>query len=1491
MKCSSIALLAIFFIAFGLIQPFGGTLSAQGLYDPGYFQTPISRTMFEEDGFSQWCDGVEQRIEHQRGISQILNSHETHSDWRGIEFGNTKQPGVRHVRIPLKETVPVGSLFVCGIGTPSVLKEGISLAKNADLTNESLWIPGQRILDGRLDSSENGLDEASYFVWVFPPGTKTAAIRFTHDARATDKSYTGWLGGIYALSQRFVNIAPYGMAFAESENHKAAQLNDNSDNQKWQAWDNGTEGREITISRETPEIVSVMWEQPVTLNGLCTIWTGFWNAEIDIYVGSADKHPNESTDRADWKTVATRTGIRAGYSQPMFPIWFDFGQAFTTRAVRIRINEVAREDHEHIRNNMKNGRRVWLGELLAMAEIPDGVDPLAMLPKSPEADHSPIPIRFSLEEDSLVTLVIERPDGTRVRNLIAETLFSKGENTVYWDGSNDLLRDREAARHGVYNIPTQLVEPGKYVVRGLSRKPFELRYEFSVYNEGQPPWTTADNTGGWLTNHTPPGCALWVPDDQSPNGKPMLYLGSYVSEGGHGLAWFEVSEDAKLGLEAKKIGGLGWIGGNWTGAQHLTRDAGEQRIADHCLYVGSVWGVSENNHEKGQAGEIRISAVRKNGGPLVHRYTFRPKMDANHENDWGPNLGGIAAHDGVVAISLTQLNRLVFMNAKDGSVLETVNWFSPGGIAYNARGELFLLSEGNLYRWKKGELPTSSNRKPFVTGLDSPKQVTFDVADNIYISENGESHCVRVFDSAGKEIRTIGKKGKPAAGPYDERRMNHPNGMTVDAAGRIWVTETDFQPKRVSVWSPDGKLLRAFYGPAEYGGGGKLDPIDPTRFYYHGMEFQLDWMAGTFRLVRVYYRPESDPLGIPDGWGAGSFPESPLYPSLVLGGKPTVGERYFTNCYNNNPTNGTPIACIWYDDPKTGMARMVAAMGSALNWSIFQREEFRSMIPEGIDLTGDRHSNQCRFLWSDLNRDGNMQPGEVQFEVGSVGGVTVGYSDDRMSSLQFLVTRINDARQNNDKTPFETVCYEAKEWKNDVPIFDFQSKRQVLASNVYAPRSTGGDQALYDQANNWTVLTLGLAPFAPESVCGIQNGKALWSYPNPWPGLHASHESPKPNQPGQLIGVTRLLGDMIRVPGSSMRLFAVNGNQGNIYLMTSDGLFVAELFHDVRLASTWSMPLSVRNMEVGGLTLHDENFWPSITQQLPDGKTYLVDGANSALVRIDGLDTIRAIPPFEIELTKNHLQTAENWLHESELKRQSTMGRSTLRVPIRGDHVKIDGLLDDWAGADWAVIDRSGMAAWFESDSKPYDISASLAVSEKNLVIAFRTNMNDLLRNSGVVPEALFKSGGCLDVMLGVDPMADPDRRNPVAGDIRLLVTRVDGKLRAVLYRAVVPATTRPVPFSSPSRTITIDEVIDISDQLEFAAGQNGVFELSIPLERLELQPKSGMKIKGDLGVLRGDGTTTLSRTYWSNKATAIVSDVPSEAQLTPSLWGTLTFE
>jgi hypothetical protein len=169
---------------------------------------------------------------------------------------------------------------------------------------------------------------------------------------------------------------------------------------------------------------------------------------------------------------------------------------------------------------------------------------------------------------------------------------------------------------------------------------------------------------------------------------------------------------------------------------------------------------------------------------------------------------------------------------------------------------------------------------------------------------------------------------------------------------------------------------------------------------------------------------------------------------------------------------------------------------------------------------------------------------------------------------------------------------------------------------------------------------------------------------------------------------------------------------------------------------------------------------------------------------------------------------------------------------------------------------------------------AAVMVTSTHLFAAWRTKENDLLNNSGETPNALFKTGGCLDIMLQTDT------------EQRLLVTLIKGQRRALLYRAKVPGTTQPVAFSSPWRTIHIDVVEDITAQITFATDKAGNYEISVPLSTLHWTPEANDIVRADIGVLRGANGQTTQRVYWSNKATAITADVPSEAELTPKLWG-----
>ncbi|MVT08006.1 NHL repeat-containing protein [Chitinophaga tropicalis] len=1056
-------------------------------------------------------------------------------------------------------------------------------------------------------------------------------------------------------------------------------------------------------------------------------------------------------------------------------------------------------------------------------------------------------INFTLKEPGYVTLVVENNAGVRVRNLISETFFPAGKNTVQWDGMDDLGRDADAADHGEYHIPGRLVAPGQYRVRGIVRGKITPRYEFSAYATGNPPWRTDDHAGAWLSDHTAPQAALYVPGTASPTGNPTVLLGNYVAESADGMAWVD--------LDGRKRGGRSWLGGTWTVAPFLASD-GKTKV-----YVASAW---ETAAKQPGVGELRLNELIPN---KLNNYNMRKVLDfplnaASHE-ELISLISGLTVSNGIVYISMGKRNNLLLIDVAKGKLIDSVRINAPGGLAIDGAGKLLVLSGNKLLRYPlTGQLKTAKAETVIEQGLEAPYALTQDKDGRIYISDRGKSHTVKVFSPAGKYLRAIGAPGIPAAGPYNPQHMNNPAGLTIDSQQQLWVTEADFLPKRVSVWSLDGKLLKAFYGPSKYGGGGTLDPQDKSRFYYAeegkgAMEFSLNWQTGTSTLKQVYYRPDSDDQQLAFRNAA---PETPFYVN---------GKKYFTNCYNNSPTSGQPTAFIFAE--RNGLVYPVAATGQAAQWDVLKDDAFRSSWPQGTDL---RNKGQAFFIWQDKNGDTKVQPGEVSFQKGSNGGVTV------MPDLSFCVSRLN-----GNAVRFSPTGYTER----GVPLYNI-SQGKVLATGVLSPASSGGDQVLAGP-DGWTVVTQGVKPFDALSLSGVKNGVAAWSYPDVWPGLHASHSAPQNVTPGELIGTTRLLGGLFSAKGSDAGPFwAVNGNHGNIYIFTADGLFVATLFELMRNGGKWRMHSYKRNMALDSLTLDEENFWPTINATA-DGKVYLVDGIRTAIVRLDGMETIKRLPDQLITVNQASLNRGLAALATTEAVRQQKEGSKELQVKILSAAPVVDGKLNEWSLAAWADIDKRGVSAYFNSNSKAYDVSGALAVASGRLYVAWKTGDAQLADNSGEMPTALFKTGGALDLMLGADSKAAPGRTAAVAGDCRLIVSVVNGKPQVLLYRAVVPGTKNEnkIAFSSPSRTITFDKVDNVTNLVQFAAS-GGNYEISVPLNVFGLQVADGLKIKGDIGVLRGPKGETTSRVYWSNKATGLTADVPSEALLYPGLWGIFRF-
>ena len=166
-------------------------------------------------------------------------------------------------------------------------------------------------------------------------------------------------------------------------------------------------------------------------------------------------------------------------------------------------------------------------------------------------------------------------------------------------------------------------------------------------------------------------------------------------------------------------------------------------------------------------------------------------------------------------------------------------------------------------------------------------------------------------------------------------------------------------------WTEAGKQgLLGLEVPAEYGGGGFLDSGDPGLFHYSGMTFRLDWATGRNDLIAVPYRVDAAKLEL--GF-RNKPPEFAFY---------RQGRRYFSNCYNNNPTGGSSTAYLFVE--RDHEAIPVAGMGRAKDWELLKKPEFRSRWPQGIDPSGDPNKNPAVFAWSDLNGDGLITATELQ---------------------------------------------------------------------------------------------------------------------------------------------------------------------------------------------------------------------------------------------------------------------------------------------------------------------------------------------------------------------------------------------------------------------------------------------------------------------------------------------------------------------------------
>ena len=1035
-----------------------------------------------------------------------------------------------------------------------------------------------------------------------------------------------------------------------------------------------------------------------------------------------------------------------------------------------------------------------------------------------------IPVRFKSDKDGYVTLVIEDEAGNRLKNLVFDHPVNPGDNVVYWDGST---------LNGV-------VAPGNYKVRGVFHSGITPRLEYSIYSPGTPPWPTADGTGGWLADHTAPASALFVPDG-SPwpvkDNRPVMMLGSDAGEAGHALVWTD--------LDGNKLGGTKIRG--WNGGIAMARDIGTQKNSDHVAYTVFVKNPSRDFGIQ-DPGALDVYVITKTGVEMLSRVVGGIQM-----HDAFRQLVGMAAMDGLLLLSNPAANEIVAFDVRktdeakktEREPFARIKVDNLGGITFEPDGKLLVSTNGEIKRfvikndWQsfgldKGKLVVKKSL------LQSPKQIiTYD--GKIYVTDWGKSHQVKVFDGAsGKQLYIIGKAGGPQIGIYDELRMAHPLGMSVDSNGVLWVAETDYLPKRISRWDAGtGDFINAWYGPTQYGGGGFVDPKDKSRAYYPSignpgsmglLEFKVDLNTGKSKMTAVRYR-DADPLDNRISYG-GYPPRHIFFPNDVIplgshGGTTPAqtfyykGKQYFTNSYNTYWYNQGGTAALWVMEDE--VCRPVASAGwvrdSVHRWIRLNDPDVKKNIP---------NANRVFFIWTDINNDHAAQAEEIKFTCPAnpcEGGVIFQPDLSIVSGGPFHIP-VN----NIDAT--------------GTPHYNFDELK--LLSETPAD----GDMAM--SPDGWLVV----------GFQGFKDGQKRWEF-------EVNKSNTPPEGRGEFKDPKRILGHPVKsAKGEAGYLIARYSYMGEIYVYSVDGFLITTLGADTRVAPFWPYPEEKKDMEITGLSFEAEHFWPFMFGN-DDGNVYLSIGKwHNSVVRLDGLENVRRISAGDINVTSAMLADAA-------AAREQKAVEDALRekIPVSAVKAVIDGDLKEWPAGNWAKINKGS--------------SFQLGINEGKLIVAYRTDQEKLLLNSAAEYPFAFTQGGGLDFMLRTSGM--DETRGAIQGDIRLFVTKKDGKPLAVLYRQRAAAAGSRQVFASPIGQVVFDDVIDVSEYITVAE-RGSDYEYSIPLSVLGIENPAGKSFRGDAGIVVSDGIRARARMYWHNKEDSMCTDIPSEARFNPKEWGVFGF-
>lgn len=522
--------------------------------------------------------------------------------------------------------------------------------------------------------------------------------------------------------------------------------------------------------------------------------------------------------------------------------------------------------------------------------------------------------------------------------------------------------------------------------------------------------------------------------------------------------------------------------------------------------------------------------------------------------------------------------RLVFIEKKEGRIIKEIEQEKTYRLAMGPDDTIYASMDDGVFT-----LDSEANRTALdLQGLEKSGAICTDKDGNLYIFDQGADQQVKVYDQSGAFLFAIGEKGGQKGLPYNHNALHHVGGVAVDTQGMIWVTEHD-AVRRQTMWDRQGKLQKEFIGNATYGASNMaLHDQDQKKGFAYGVLYDLD------PTQLKYYEPiqymdegqkSGNPLFINQNImipGLAFFHRGQLFSSSVSGQK----KDYYMN-------NSTAIGCELYLYKDGGFVPVAAILGvhehQGQHISVYRR-------------TGDAAGTT--YFWWDKNEDGKIQENEVE-----------ALSADRLNAGYLWTTLIGP----------DLTFYMAG--KKIAPTGFTESG----APKYGAPEVIGGDvnpkDSFYTRVGQHLTYSRGNPEtygFTGEHEFYNLQGKRIATYPYTGWSVHGSMQKGPPED-GQTTGELMIAG-VAQFSPEQGALLAWQGNFGQVFFFTEDGIFVSSLFKDTRQNPEGFGEKVEKGMDLTNITLSQEAFGGWFGRQ-EDGKTRYLFGRNAAhVVEIKGLD-------------------------------------------------------------------------------------------------------------------------------------------------------------------------------------------------------------------------------------------------------------------------------